>query len=87
MRFYSSSGYGDTLMIISPPVNDLDDGDKQVTFWAKSNTSSYNSPVAVGTMASPSDPSSLNILATVQAPQDYTEFIVPIDSTTGYNGF
>jgi hypothetical protein len=83
---YNSSSIIDTLMIISPAIQNMSAGDKLVKFWAKSGSTLYDVPIMVGTMGSPNDPSTLHPLDTLVANATYAEFTVYLDTASGYNG-
>ncbi len=86
-RFYNSSALVDTLVIISPAVQNMSAGDKLVKFWAKSGSTSYDVPIVVGTMGSPTDPSTFHPIDTVLTNgTTYSEFTVYLDTASGYNG-
>jgi hypothetical protein len=85
-RFNSGTTLNDTLAIISPALQGLTAGNKQVTFWAKSSTSTYNQRVIVGTVASPNQMHTLVIIDTVIVGQSYAERTVYFNSASGYNG-
>jgi hypothetical protein len=84
-RYYSGGTLNDTLALISPALDGLTNGDKRVRFWAKTQ-STVNNRVIIGTVASPQQMNTLQILDTVLATQNYQEFTVFLDSGNGYNG-
>jgi hypothetical protein len=84
--FSNNGNTTDTLLLISPNMIGLDSSNKQVTFWAETSTSSYNSDCVVGTMSDPTDISSFHAVATITAGQNWSEFTVQFDSANGYNG-
>ncbi len=86
MRFYSGGTQVDTLAIISPALQGLTAGNKRTKFWAKSNSATTNARVIVGTVASPSQMNTLDIIDTVVAGQNYAEYTVYLDAANGYNG-
>lgn len=84
-RMYNGANTTDTLAIVSPQLTGLNQNDKRVRFWIKSNTATPTR-MFIGTMANPLQRNTLSILDTFFAPQNYTEFTKVFTTATGYNG-
>jgi hypothetical protein len=85
-RMYNGSGLTDTIALISPAIQGFTNGDVRVKFFAKTNTTAYDVNIIIGTVPTVSDISSLSIIDTVLATQNYQEFVVYLDTASGYNG-
>jgi hypothetical protein len=86
-QFTNSSNITDNLMLVSPLIQGLDSNNKQVTFWMKSNTATYNSSIVVGTVGSIANPiGTFDPIDTVTSGLAFTEFIVEFTTAKGYNG-
>jgi hypothetical protein len=86
-QFTNSSNITDNLMLISPLIQGLDSNNKQVNFWMKSNTATYNSSIVVGTVGSIANPlGTFDPIDTVSSGLNFTEFIVEFTTAKGYNG-
>ncbi|MDR9442638.1 MAG: hypothetical protein RI842_07950, partial [Schleiferiaceae bacterium] len=84
VRFYNYDI--DTTWLISPAFSDLTAADKRVQFYARSSSSFTAGDIIVGTVSSPSNPSSFSAVDTVAVTDTYQNFIVPLDAANGYNG-
>ncbi len=84
VRFYNYNI--DTTWLISPAFSDLTAADKRVKFYARSSTTTTAGDLIVGTVSSPTNPSSFVALDTVAVTATYQNFIVPLDTANGYNG-
>lgn len=82
----------DRSIMISPAFSDMQNNDKQVRFLADALYS--NTPLLVGTMSDPTDPTSFHTLDSIyltstssnQNVANYTEYVVEITTANGYNG-
>ncbi len=77
----TNSAGGDTLANMSPMMADLNAGDKQVTFHARSSTSTsstYNRKLIIGTADAAADKSSIYIVDTVDITTSYDQYFVDL---------
>jgi hypothetical protein len=91
-RFYQFNNI-DTISLISPAVNGLNNGDKRIRFKCKSyyTSTSYPDGIAmqVGTCPNPNDIRGGTVIDTVYGdygPAYTNEFQVFLDTASGYNG-
>jgi hypothetical protein len=77
----TNSAGGDTLANMSPLMADLNAGDKQVTFHARSSTSTsttYNRKLIIGTADAAAEKSSIHIVDTVDITTAYDQYFVDL---------
>ena len=75
----------DTTMAISPQFTDLPQGDKQISFYAK--TSSIGLQLIVGTMPNQLDLGQFHPIDTINLTNSYSnQYVYYLDSTSAYNG-
>jgi surface protein len=77
----TNSAGGDTLANMSPMMADLNAGDKQVTFHARSSTSTsttYNRKLIIGTADAAAEKSSIHIVDTVDITTAYDQYFVDL---------
>ena len=74
-----------TVMMITPPVVDLDE--KRIRFWASCNSSSNIPDLIVGTMSDPENAATFTPFRTIEADTEltssYQQFVIAFDDTVG----
>ncbi len=86
IRFYNGNGpnSSDTTLFITPRFDDLDSGNRRVTFFAKQDFG--NGSLNIGTMSDPTDPTTYTRLDSIALTGAYQLYIVDITAANGYNG-
>ncbi len=87
----TTGSYGDYQIVVLPnvdtdiyPINTL-----QLSFWARSSSTSYSPSFQVGVMTDPNDASTFTVVGNVPigTSTTFTEYTVPLGTYTGYGQF
>lgn len=79
-QLYNSGDSAATLMLVSPPLTDLAAGMHRVKF--KGFTYSPGSPLIVGTITDPSDPSTFTEIETINLTGNWSDYNVSVTGST-----
>jgi uncharacterized membrane protein len=85
VRLYSNDEEDADILLITPPVADLDES--RIRFWAKCSSSTNIPDLIIGTITDPMDEDTFTPFYTIEADteltSDYQEFIVNFDTYVG----
>jgi hypothetical protein len=88
-RLFSNNSADQNVMLISPPITELET--KRIRFWAKASAATTVPNLIVGTMTNPSDANTFVPFHTIQGITEltnvYQQFIIAFDATIGSNQY
>ena len=79
----TSAWYADTTMAISPVIQGLDSATKQVEFYSRTSSASYDGMVIVGVTDANGTPSSLKLIDTIYSTTAYVKNTIYLDAAAG----
>ncbi len=89
VRIFSNDDVNANVMLISPPVVDLDE--KRIRFWSRANLATNVPDLIIGTMSNPNDATTFTAFQTFTGADEitnsYQQYIVAFDETIGENQY